>query len=386
MLTTTTTSLLLIDSTKVVLNHALLSIVILSLINLFVNYLTLRVFVINITTLVILFYVLNLFFLTLEIGAKEMGFLPGSAFFGPFFLMHIQLLNGIRSGKKILIHLIPAFLCVLIFLGLFIFTNFSFSIKYYYFLALLQGLSMFYYGMYALLSSHSSHSKRLRDSFSLIAIAFILVSIFSILNSVTAIKLNLTEKSDLYFMNSIYYFVFIMLGWIYFLFSIHVLIDPDGVIPKKVIPEPLAINQLPANPVESGPESYKKGRLPEEKLIDYEESLAELMKREEIYLQKSLTLSTLAKKMRISSHHLTQVLSIRIGLSFYKYINQLRIAHAIVIINQSVEDVNIELLSEECGFNNRVSFNRYFKEQTGMNPSDYIKKKKTSSGEGGILL
>ena len=81
----------------------------------------------------------------------------------------------------------------------------------------------------------------------------------------------------------------------------------------------------------------------------------------------------IASKMKMSKHHLTQLLNERIMKNFYSYISEYRIAEATERLNNPVLQVNILSLAFDCGFNSRSSFNSYFKKITGYTPSAYRK-------------
>ncbi|WP_073239070.1 helix-turn-helix domain-containing protein [Pedobacter caeni] len=116
---------------------------------------------------------------------------------------------------------------------------------------------------------------------------------------------------------------------------------------------------------------YQKSTLSEALLDSYEQKLYALMIRQMIFLNAELSLQSLAKELRIPKHHLTQVLSVRVGENFYHYVNRFRIDYACKLINKSVVDLTLEELAYKSGFNSKTSFNRYFKKQVGCTPSEY---------------
>lgn len=116
---------------------------------------------------------------------------------------------------------------------------------------------------------------------------------------------------------------------------------------------------------------YQKSTLSEALLDSYEQKLYALMIQQMIFLNAELSLQSLAKELRIPKHHLTQVLSVRVGENFYHYVNRFRIDYACKLINQSVVDLTLEELAYKSGFNSKTSFNRYFKKQVGCTPSEY---------------
>ncbi len=118
---------------------------------------------------------------------------------------------------------------------------------------------------------------------------------------------------------------------------------------------------------------YEKSGLDAGKMDEYEATLAAFMRKSKIYLDADLSLEGLASKMKMSKHHLTQLLNERIMKNFYSYISEYRIAEATERLNNPVLQVNILSLAFDCGFNSRSSFNSYFKKITGYTPSAYRK-------------
>ncbi|WP_286829402.1 MULTISPECIES: helix-turn-helix domain-containing protein [Kordiimonas] len=98
------------------------------------------------------------------------------------------------------------------------------------------------------------------------------------------------------------------------------------------------------------------------------------MKEARWYREPELTLGQLAAHMGMSRHLLSEVLNKGVGRSFYDYVNELRVAAASDILLQS--EKSIIDAAFDAGFNNKASFNRAFKAQLGMTPSQYRREKK----------
>ena len=82
----------------------------------------------------------------------------------------------------------------------------------------------------------------------------------------------------------------------------------------------------------------------------------------------------MATRMKMSRHHLTQLLNERLEKNFYSFINEYRIEEAIDRLNDPSLQVNILSLAFDCGFNSKSSFNNYFKKITGTTPTAYRKQ------------
>ena len=124
------------------------------------------------------------------------------------------------------------------------------------------------------------------------------------------------------------------------------------------------------NQTTSALRKYEKSLLSENQLDEYAAALAELMQEQKVYLDTELSLQKLAQQLRIPSHHLTQVMNLRLNVNFYDYINGYRIDHACALMRQE-QSLNLESLAVASGFNSKVSFNRNFKNRMGCTPSSY---------------
>ena len=101
-----------------------------------------------------------------------------------------------------------------------------------------------------------------------------------------------------------------------------------------------------------------------------------LMETEKPYLRMEYTLPEMAKELNVLPCILSMILNSKLNSSFPDYINSLRIKTAIYILNDfHKKNLTIETVAYECGFNNRTSFYKAFKKQTGKLPSAFIPDK-----------
>lgn len=99
------------------------------------------------------------------------------------------------------------------------------------------------------------------------------------------------------------------------------------------------------------------------------------MKEQQIYRENELGLDKLATRLGVSRHHLSQVINEQFGKNFFEYINSLRIADAQSLLQQQNDDLHIIDIAYQVGFNNKVSFYKAFKNETGMTPTEFRKSK-----------
>lgn len=120
---------------------------------------------------------------------------------------------------------------------------------------------------------------------------------------------------------------------------------------------------------EAGPK-YQKSALPKELLDDYEQRIDVLLEKR-LYLNAELTLETLAKELKMPKQHLTQLFSQRLEQNFTRYINTLRIDYACKLLKDPNQKLTVEEMAFATGFSSKVTFNRCFKAQVGCTPSNY---------------
>lgn len=74
------------------------------------------------------------------------------------------------------------------------------------------------------------------------------------------------------------------------------------------------------------------------------------------------------------SYFLNQVL----GLSFYQYLNQLRLRHLLGQLDGATSVTRIDELARAAGFRSLSTFYRCFREETGLSPKAYLEQKAAS--------
>lgn len=100
--------------------------------------------------------------------------------------------------------------------------------------------------------------------------------------------------------------------------------------------------------------------------------LTSLMEGEKLYIENDLGLEKLAQRVGTNRHILSQFLNEHLGLSFFEYINSLRIAAAKELLTTTAkQELNVIEIAYQVGFNNKVSFNQAFKKITGRTPTEF---------------
>lgn len=100
--------------------------------------------------------------------------------------------------------------------------------------------------------------------------------------------------------------------------------------------------------------------------------LYELLDSEKLYLNESLNLTDLAESMDISSRKLSEFLNKNLNINFYTLINDYRVAEVQEKLKgRESKKYTLLALAQDSGFQSKASFNRIFKNKTGMSPSKY---------------
>ena len=121
---------------------------------------------------------------------------------------------------------------------------------------------------------------------------------------------------------------------------------------------------------------YAAIKMDENKADEIKTRIIRLMENEKPYLKMEYALSEMAKELNILPGTLSMIINSKLNSSFPDYINSLRIKAALrLLADFYTKNLTIETVAYECGFNNRTSFYKAFKKQTGKLPSDYLVKR-----------
>jgi tetratricopeptide (TPR) repeat protein len=105
----------------------------------------------------------------------------------------------------------------------------------------------------------------------------------------------------------------------------------------------------------------------------YEEVHSQVVK-EQLYLDKDLTIDRLAYKTGINTTYLSQAISTGNDSNYNGYINQLRVKEAQKLILDPVKrKLGIEKIASLAGFSSKNTFYKQFKKHTGMTPGEFEK-------------
>lgn len=141
---------------------------------------------------------------------------------------------------------------------------------------------------------------------------------------------------------------------------------------------PVFAAAMPPEASLSEKKKYLKSGLRTEDIQTLHGRLTQLMASEKCYTDPELTLSDLAGRLDIHANYLSQVINEMEGVTFYDYVNAMRIEEFIRLAqNPDNQKFTLLSLAYECGFNSKTAFNRNFKKMTNCAPSDYIRQLET---------
>jgi AraC-like DNA-binding protein len=125
-------------------------------------------------------------------------------------------------------------------------------------------------------------------------------------------------------------------------------------------------------------DKYHRSGLQDHSAEYYLVKLNRLMDTERSYLEGDLSLTSLAERVNISPHHLSQILNEKLQKTFYDYINEQRVEYAKQALLKEPER-SVTDIAFESGYNSKNSFYNSFKRHTGTIPSEYRRKHRASA-------
>ncbi|MFA3780048.1 helix-turn-helix domain-containing protein [Yersinia sp. 1652 StPb PI] len=103
------------------------------------------------------------------------------------------------------------------------------------------------------------------------------------------------------------------------------------------------------------------------------------LKKNNLYLESQLNLSTLARKVGVAPRKVSQAINQQTGQNVSQYVNQLRVDHAAMLLMRTELPV-IDIMLE-AGFQTKSNFNREFMRVKGTTPSQWRENKPSLGAE-----
>jgi AraC-like DNA-binding protein len=121
-------------------------------------------------------------------------------------------------------------------------------------------------------------------------------------------------------------------------------------------------------------EKYEKTKLREEDIEPMKATLMKYLHEEKPYFNKNLSIGELAAAIDVQPYQLSQLINGTLGQTFFELINSLRVEEVQKrFLEPQYSRFTLPGIAMDCGFNSKASFNRIFKQITGLTPTEYIK-------------
>ncbi len=120
--------------------------------------------------------------------------------------------------------------------------------------------------------------------------------------------------------------------------------------------------------------SKKKNETLSDNEIEYALKIEDLLNLEKVYQEPSYGRSDMARELEITESSLSKIVNVHFNKSVPRLLNEYRVEEAKVLLKQTEADATT--ISSEAGFNSMATFNRVFKEMTGVTPSEYRSSRK----------
>ena len=101
------------------------------------------------------------------------------------------------------------------------------------------------------------------------------------------------------------------------------------------------------------------------------ETLIKCMEEDKLYLLSDLNVRYLEDRLGLTAKQISEALNRGLGKNFYTFINAYRVQEFKVKVVEYPQ-LTLAGLAMECGFNSKTTFQRVFKEMTGLRPSEYL--------------
>ncbi len=143
---------------------------------------------------------------------------------------------------------------------------------------------------------------------------------------------------------------------------------------KVLVPEFLL------NPVKNNKTSTSLINMDSIEIKQHISKVSTVLTTKELFLDEDLTLSKLAKEIALSDKKLSAIINQEMDTSFYDLINSYRLEEFKKrVVSKEFDNLTILGIAYDCGFKTKSTFNRLFKLQTGISPSEFKKNHNTQT-------
>jgi AraC-like DNA-binding protein len=113
--------------------------------------------------------------------------------------------------------------------------------------------------------------------------------------------------------------------------------------------------------------------IPDETVKNAAHSLKTVMQTDKLYLDPELTVEKVGRQVQLPPKTVSFVLNQHLQKSFNTFVNEYRVeAVKQRLINPASGHLTLTGIAFECGFNSQSTFQRTFKQMTGVSPKEYV--------------
>ncbi len=95
---------------------------------------------------------------------------------------------------------------------------------------------------------------------------------------------------------------------------------------------------------------------------------------EKVHRNDRISLDSLSERLGLQPYQLSGIINSRMGRSFSELVADYRVDEVKKRLLDPEEKANILNIAYDAGFGTKASFNRVFKERTGLTPSEFRRK------------
>lgn len=133
---------------------------------------------------------------------------------------------------------------------------------------------------------------------------------------------------------------------------------------RKQIPENLDSSNVTSTPLNSADEAYHS----------IFQELDNLVTSNQWFLKSRITLSDISDLTGLQTRDISRSINIITGKSFNEYINNYRVDFVCTLLRSNTQK-SLSDISAEAGFSSKASFNKVFKQVSGLTPTEYKSRK-----------
>lgn len=147
-----------------------------------------------------------------------------------------------------------------------------------------------------------------------------------------------------------------------------------GVNQSKILLPDFLVRKTPTG-IDSKEKTNSLSSFTDSEIEELQTKLEYILLNDKPYLDEALTLGKLAQMVNTSDKKLSTLLNQQMNTTFYDLINKYRVNAVKEKLNSpQFENLTLLGIAFESGFKSKTSFNRIFKRETGLSPSEYKKK------------